>query len=59
MNIQQQRQQIRSQIRKTRANLTVFQQQLAEQSITQQALALIEQRQAQNIALYFSFDGEI
>ena len=59
MNIQQQRQQIRSQIRKTRANLTALQQQQAEQSITQQALNLIEQRHAQNIALYFSFDGEI
>lgn len=59
MNIQQQRQQIRSQIRKTRANLTALQQQQAEQSITQQALNLIEQRHAQNIALYFAFDGEI
>ncbi|OOF60147.1 5-formyltetrahydrofolate cyclo-ligase [Rodentibacter myodis] len=59
MNIQQQRQQIRQQVRKTRANLTALQQQQAEQSITIQALNLIEQYQAQNIALYFSFDGEI
>lgn len=59
MNIQQQRQQIRHQIRKTRANLTALQQQQAEQSITQQALDLITQRNAQHIALYFSFDGEI
>lgn len=59
MTIQQQRQQIRHQIRKTRANLTALQQQQAEQTITQQALSLIEQRHAQNIALYFSFDGEI
>lgn len=59
MNISQQRQQIRRQIRKTRANLTALQQQQAGQSITQQALTLIEQRQAENIALYLSFDGEI
>lgn len=59
MTIQQQRQQLRQQIRKTRANLTALQQQQAEQSITKQALKLIEQRHAQNIALYFSFDGEI
>lgn len=59
MNIQQQRQQIRREIRKTRANLTALQQQQAEQFVTQQSLTLIEQRQAKNIALYFSFDGEI
>lgn len=58
MNIQK-RQQIRSEIRKIRANLTALQQQQAEQSVTQQALNLIDQRQAKNIALYFSFDGEI
>ena len=58
MNIQK-RQQIRSEIRKIRANLTALQQRQAEQSVTQQALNLIEQRQAKNIALYFSFDGEI
>ena len=53
------RNQLRQQIRKTRANLTAFQQQQAEDSITQQALALIEERNAQHIALYVSFDGEI
>lgn len=53
------RNQLRQQIRKTRANLTAFQQQQAEDSITQQALALIEERNAQHIALYLSFDGEI
>ena len=53
------RNQLRQQIRKTRANLTALQQQQAEDSITQQALALIEERNAQNIALYISFDGEI
>ena len=58
MNIQK-RQQIRTEIRKIRANLTALQQKKAEQSVTQQALNLIEQRQAKNIALYFSFDGEI
>ena len=50
---------LRKQIRKTRANLTALQQQQAEDSITQQALALIEERNAQHIALYVSFDGEI
>ena len=55
----QKRQQIRAEIRKIRANLTALQQQQAAQSVTQQALNLIEQRQAKNIALYFSFDGEI
>lgn len=59
MNIQVQRQQIRRQIRKTRANLTALQQQRAAQFITEQALKLIKTRQAENIALYFSFDGEI
>ncbi|OOF56426.1 5-formyltetrahydrofolate cyclo-ligase [Rodentibacter genomosp. 2] len=59
MNTQQQRQQIRTQIRKTRLNLTALQQQQAEQTVTQQALHLIERRQAKNIALYLSFDGEI
>ena len=53
------RNQLRQQIRKTRANLTALQQQQAEDSITQQALELIEERNAQHIALYISFDGEI
>ena len=53
------RNQLRQQIRKTRAHLTALQQQQAEDSITQQALALIEERNAQHIALYISFDGEI
>ena len=53
------RNQLRQQIRKTRANLTALQQQQAEDSISQQALALIEERNAQHIALYISFDGEI
>ena len=53
------RNQLRQQIRKTRANLTALQQQQAEDSITQQALAFIEERNAQHIALYISFDGEI
>lgn len=55
----QKRQQIRAEIRKIRTNLTALQQEKAAQSVTQQALNLIEQRQAKNIALYFSFDGEI
>ena len=53
------RNQLRQQIRKTRANLAALQQQQAEDSITQQALAFIEERNAQHIALYVSFDGEI
>ena len=53
------RNQLRQQIRKTRATLTALQQQQAEDSITQQALAFIEERNAQHIALYVSFDGEI
>ena len=53
------RNQLRQQIRKVRANLTALQQQQAEDSISQQALALIEERNAQHIALYISFDGEI
>lgn len=53
------RNQLRQQIRKTRANLTALQQQQSEDSITQQALALIEAQNAQHIALYVSFDGEI
>ncbi len=53
------RNQLRQQIRKTRANLTALQQQQAEDFITQQALELIEERNAQHIALYISFDGEI
>ena len=53
------RNQLRQQIRKTRANLTALQQQQSEDSITQQALAFIEERNAQQIALYVSFDGEI
>ncbi|MGQ0287295.1 5-formyltetrahydrofolate cyclo-ligase [Pasteurellaceae bacterium 22721_9_1] len=59
LSIQQLRQQLRQQIRKTRQNLTALEQAQAEECITQQALALIEQRQAQHIALYLSFDGEI
>ncbi|OOF70387.1 5-formyltetrahydrofolate cyclo-ligase [Rodentibacter caecimuris] len=59
MNIKAQRHQLRNQIRKTRLNLTAFQQQKAENAITEQALQLIYQEQAQNIALYVSFDGEI
>ena len=53
------RNQLRQQIRKTRANLTSLQQRQAEESITQQAIVLIEERNAQHIALYISFDGEI
>ena len=53
------RNQLRQQIRKTRANLTALQQRQAEESITHQAIVLIEERNAQHIALYISFDGEI
>ena len=47
------RNQLRQQIRKTRANLTALQQQQAEDSITQQALALIEARNAQLLPCMF------
>lgn len=57
--ISQQRQDIRTEIRKTRQKLTALEQQQAERRITYQALQLIEQRQADNIALYLSFDSEI
>ncbi|WP_439236526.1 5-formyltetrahydrofolate cyclo-ligase [Lonepinella koalarum] len=55
----QSRHNIRQQIRKTRQNLTALEQTQAEQNITQQAMDLITLRQAQNIALYLAFDGEI
>lgn len=55
----QQRQQLRRQIRKIRQKMTALEQAQAEQRITEQALQLIEQRQAQHIALYLSFDGEV
>ncbi|XHN44562.1 5-formyltetrahydrofolate cyclo-ligase [Lonepinella sp. MS14436] len=58
-DITQLRHNIRQQIRKIRQNLTALEQAQAEQNITQQALALIEQRQANKIALYLAFDGEI
>ena len=57
--ISQQRQQIRNRIRKIRQNLTALEQQQAEQRVTLQALQFIEQRQAQHIGLYLSFDSEI
>ena len=53
------RQQLRQQMRETRQKLTTLQQQQAAQHITEQALKLIEQQQAKNIALYLAFDGEI
>lgn len=57
--ISQLRQQIRTEIRKTRQKLTALEQSQAEQNITRQALQFIEQRQARNIGLYLSFDSEI
>mgnify|MGYP000920642246 FL=1 len=53
------RQQLRQQMRETRQKQTALQQQQAAQHITEQALKLIEQQQAKNIALYLAFDGEI
>ena len=53
------RQQLRQQMRETRQKQTALQQQQAAQHITEQALKLIEQQQAYNIALYLAFDGEI
>lgn len=53
------RHQIRQQMRATRQKLTALQQQQAENRITQQALNLIEEKQAHHIALYLAMDGEI
>ncbi len=58
-SILQQRRQIREQMRETRNKLTALEQAQAEQRVTEQALALIKQRQARHVALYLSFDGEI
>lgn len=58
-NIKQQRQLLRQQLRQARANLTPYQQKQASQNICQQALQLIYQHQAKNIALYLPFDDEI
>ncbi|MFU2047216.1 5-formyltetrahydrofolate cyclo-ligase [Avibacterium gallinarum] len=55
----QQRQIIRQRIRQLRQSLSPAEQNLAEQKITQQALDLIEKKQAKHIGLYLSFDGEI
>ncbi|AWX14937.1 5-formyltetrahydrofolate cyclo-ligase [Mergibacter septicus] len=57
--ISQQRQQLRQTLRQKRAKLSLNQQQQASQNISQQALKLIQQRQAKHIALYLPFDHEI
>lgn len=57
--IQQQRNRLRKEMRKKRLQLTPEQQQQAEQNICVQALRLIEQQQAQTVALYLSFNGEV
>ena len=54
MNIQK-RQQIRSEIRKIRANLTALQQQQAEQSVTQQALKSYRSTTSQKYCIIFFF----
>lgn len=53
------RQKIRRQVRQLRQKLTTFEQKQAEIIVTQKALQFIDQKQAQNIALYLAFDGEI
>lgn len=53
------RHQLRQQIRKIRQNLTALEQQQAAFSIQQQAIRLVEQRQAKQVAIYLSFDGEL
>lgn len=58
-SISELRTQLRKQIRQTRQNLTALEQSRAEKIVTQKALNLITQHQAQNIAIYLSFDGEI
>ena len=53
------RHQLRQQIRKTRANSDRTSAATGRRFHHQQALALIGERNAQHIALYISFDGEI
>lgn len=53
------RQEIRQSIRKVRRELTANQQQAAAQKITQNAITHPKISQAQHIALFLSFDGEI
>lgn len=58
-SIAEQRQALRQHMRLQRLQLSREQQQQAERRICQQALALIEQRKAQTIALYLAFNGEV
>ncbi|EKT55895.1 5-formyltetrahydrofolate cyclo-ligase [Providencia sneebia] len=53
------RQKIRQSIRKMRKELTEIQQQIAAQEIADKAITHPQITQAQNIALFLSFDGEI
>ncbi|PJG83201.1 5-formyltetrahydrofolate cyclo-ligase [Caviibacterium pharyngocola] len=55
----QQRRAIRDEIRKKRRNLTALEQIGAAHRVAEQAFRLIERRQAQCVAVYLSFDGEI
>ncbi|TNH00777.1 5-formyltetrahydrofolate cyclo-ligase [Testudinibacter sp. TR-2022] len=59
LNITQQRQQIRRQMRAKRQQLSAEQQQQAAENICRQALALIAQCNAETVALYLAFNGEI
>lgn len=58
-SISERRSQLRRQIRKTRQNLTALEQIRAAQAVTQKALKLIADRNAEHIAVYLAFDGEI
>lgn len=58
-NNQSQRQAIRNMMQQRRQSLTMEQQLTAEASITQKVLDLVQQTNAQTIALYHSFNGEI
>ncbi|WP_084256854.1 5-formyltetrahydrofolate cyclo-ligase [Pasteurella testudinis] len=58
-SVQAQRRQIRRRMQAQRQQLSIEQQQQAERRICEQALALIERRKAQTIALYLAFNGEV
>ncbi|QIW16401.1 5-formyltetrahydrofolate cyclo-ligase [Pasteurellaceae bacterium RH1A] len=59
MSIQDQRQALRKQMQAARLKLSPIEQKQAEQNIIEPALELIHQYQAQNIAFYLPFKGEI
>ncbi|MBE2894829.1 5-formyltetrahydrofolate cyclo-ligase [Spirabiliibacterium falconis] len=55
----QQRQQLRRLMRQRRLSLSAVEQSQAEQALCEQALTFIQQHNANTIALYLDFDGEV